>query len=63
MPLGGTDSAQGVQSDAEGEHPACNQDPPMETCPASQVLAGVMLEVCKMEFERLSADFAGNKSQ
>lgn len=33
------------QSDAGGEHPACNQDPPMETCPESQVLAGVMLEV------------------
>lgn len=35
----------------------------MEMCPASQVLAGVMLEVCKMGFERLSADFAGNKLQ
>lgn len=44
-----------------GEHPAFSQDLPVETRPASMVLAGVMLEVCKMGFERLSDDFAGNK--
>ena len=35
----------------------------METGPESKLLAGVMLEVFKMGFERLSCDFAGNESR
>ena len=56
-------AVQGVQNDAGGEHSACHQDSPMETGPESKLLAGVMLEVFKMGFERLSCDFAGNESR
>lgn len=61
MPLGVLSLLRG--SRIMGEHPACNQDPPMETRPAIKVLAGVMIEVHEMGLEGLNGDAAGNKLQ